>query len=129
MLNKDSDKQWGLFNKKLEELMKVSDFYSLGTTYYEMAEFLEKEGKDASHLRRFGYEMKLRVLERGVEDYDKSGVVKSVEVFATPHSCELCKKLNGKVFSIQDAKTSKPLPVEGCTYSLGCRCTYLPVIE
>jgi len=55
-----SDEKWSRFNKKLVELMKSSDFYGLGTTYQEMANFLRKEGKDPEEMLDKAYEMKLK---------------------------------------------------------------------
>ncbi len=124
-----SDERWKRYNKKLEELMELNDFFGLGTTYYKMAIFLEKEGKDASHLRTLGYKMKLRSQSDDLERFRESGVTKNVEIVATDDSCDKCKKLNHKVLSIKEAESRRLIPVKECTHKYGCRCIYLPVIE
>ena len=109
--------------------MKDSDFFSMGTIYYEMAIFLKKEGKKDNGTRRLGYEMKLRAQNSNLNNYLKSNVVKGVEILATNDSCDLCKSLSGKVFTIADAILTKPIPVEQCAHKYGCRCTYNSVIK
>lgn len=123
------DEKWKRFNQELVKLMREGDFFGLGTKYYEMADFLEKEGKDNRHLRKAGYQMKLRFQTEELNRIAGSGVVESVEILATSDSCGTCKKLNGKVLSIQEARQKNPIPVEECTHKYGCRCTYLPVVK
>lgn len=123
------DEKWSRFNKKLVELMKQGDFFSLGTTYYEMASFLKNEGKDDSKFRELGYKMKLKVANEELEGYKKSDVITKIEIMAVENSCALCKELNGKVFTLREALSLRPLPVKDCTYPYGCRCTYLPAVE
>ncbi len=123
------DEKWKRFNKKLNELMKVNDFFGLAITYYEMADFLKNEGKDNNHLRKIGYQMKLKLQSEELKRFTDSGVIKNVEILATDDSCESCKNLNHKILSIKEAQLKKPIPVEECTHKYGCRCTYLPVLE
>lgn len=129
MNNPVADKKWKFLNEDLEKFMKVNDFWSLGSTYYVMANFLEREGKDASHLRKLGYDMKLKVNEETLQNIEESDVVTGVEIIACSNSCELCKKLNGKCFTIDIAKKTKLLPVKECGYESGCRCVYGPTVE
>ena len=124
----EPDKKWGRFNAKLQELMKVQNFWGLGSTYYEMARFVEEEGKDSAYLRKLGYEMKLKVNEDNLKRFIQSDVVKGVEIIATTDSCEACKKLDGAHFTVVEAKKSRVLPVKTCTYLLGCRCVYGPTM-
>jgi len=128
----NSDKQWKWFNEDLEKFMKSGDFWRLGSTYYEMAVLVENEGKDGAYLRNLGYKIKLKVQEGNLRDIEKSdavNVLTGVEITACSNSCELCKGLNGKRFSIEDAKKYKPLPVRACAYECGCRCAYAPTVE
>lgn len=129
MTNSNSDKRWGWFNESLQKYMKANDFWGLGSTYYEMANFLEKESKDASHLRKLGYDMKLKVNAENLHNLERSDVISGVEIISCSNSCELCKGLNGKCFSIDVAKKSKPLPVRECRSEGGCRCMYGPIVE
>src|SRR3989344_7626921 len=118
------DKKWEMFNKRLEKFMKLNDFFGLGTTYYEMADFQKKEGKDNNQMRGLGYKMKLKITEEELRRYSESGVLEKVEILSAPDSCNLCKKLTGKIISIKDAMTQKPIPNEKCEHKYGCRCGY-----
>ena len=61
-----------------------------------------------------------------IVNYKQSGVVKQVEIFATQDSCDACKKISGKRFSLDQVLE---LPYEHCTHEMGCRCTLLPITE
>lgn len=121
--------KWKRFNVELEKLIRENDFWRLGATYYEMADFLKSEGKDESKLRELGYKMKSKIADESIEDYRKSDVVTGVEIIATKDSCVLCKELNGRIFTWKEVLSLKPLPVKDCTYPGGCRCVYGPVVE
>ena len=114
--------------------MKAGDFYSLGTTYYEMANFVKEEGKDNVYLLKPAYEAKLKFQKEEIKRYRKSKVYTGVEIVAATHSpwnnsCEECMKLNGKIFSIEEALSKNPLPVKNCGHECGCRCVYVPTID
>jgi len=123
------DEKWRRFNEKLEKLMKENDLFGLAITYYEMADFLNKEGKDNKHLRKIGYQIKLKLQPKELKSYTDSGVLGKVEILACKDSCDACKNLNGKIFSIKEAELKNPIPVEDCIHKYGCRCVYLPVVE
>ena len=62
--------------------------------------------------------------------YKQSGVVTKVEILASQNSCEHCKKQQGKIYTVNEALKTRPLPCKECDHEMGyCRCTYLPVIE
>lgn len=125
-----ADKKWKLFNQDLQKLMKANNLFGMGTIYYEMAAFLKTEGKDDNKLRKLGYEMKLRVQTEHLMDCKQSDVVTGVEIIAyPPTSCGACMRLHGKVFSMDEAMSIKPLPVENCAYESGCRCCYGPKVD
>jgi len=48
--------------------------------------------------------------------------IKYVEVLGTPDSCESCKKIAGKIYTLSEAPT---LPNPNCTHEMGCRCVHL----
>lgn len=129
MILLDNDKKWGKFNERLERFMKENDLFGLATTYYEMADFLSKEGKDNNHLRKYGYQIKLKLQTEEIKRYKNSGILEKLEILATEDSCEFCKKLNGKIFLIKEAELENPIPVKNCTHKYGCRCVYLPVVK
>lgn len=58
--------------------------------------------------------------------YKTSSVIKEVEICSAYDSCDECKKLNGKKFTLEHAPE---LPYEKCTSEMGCRCTFIPVVE
>lgn len=128
MNDKNLDKKWKWLNQDLEKFMKSGDYWNLGSTYYEMAEFVENEGKDSNYLRNLGYQMKLKINEKTLQNISKSKVVTGVEIIACPDSCEFCKALSEKHFSLDDAKKLKPLPEKKCSNKLGCRCVYAPIV-
>jgi hypothetical protein len=62
--------------------------------------------------------------------YKRTGAVSRVEVFAGNGSCEKCKSQNGKIFTVEDAIKTRPLPCKECDHEMGyCRCVYLPVAK
>jgi predicted component of viral defense system (DUF524 family) len=129
----NSDKQWNLFNQDIQKYIKENDFYKLGSTYYEMAEFVKNEGKNNTYLINLGYKMKLKFQNERLNEYKNSGVADAVEIIAVTNctnidnnSCAECLKLNGKIFPIGEALLSNPLPVKDCSHPYGCRCVYGP---
>lgn len=60
-----------------------------------------------------------------LEQYRKSGVVKSVEILAAQDSCDECKKFTKKKYKLSEVPE---LPHENCTHEKGCRCTLIPVV-
>ncbi len=60
-----------------------------------------------------------------LEEYRKQNdVVKGVKIVVASDSCDVCKKLSNKQFTIDNVPE---LPYEKCTSSKGCRCSYSPV--
>jgi hypothetical protein len=120
------DRLWKLFNEDLQKHMKSGDFYSLGSTYYEMANFVKEEGKDNAYLLKLGYEAKLKFQKDRLNEYKKSEVCVGVEIISAGENdaCDVCKQLDGKVFAMKEALSKNPLPVKDCTHEYGCRCVY-----
>ena len=123
----NSDKQWKYLNQDLQKYRKENNLYSLGGTYYEMAEFLKSEGKDDSKLRDLGYKMKAKAVNEHLTNY-KNLDVSNLEIITTENSCPVCKKLNSKTFSLKEVLSSSPLPVRECSFFCGCRCVYGPAV-
>ena len=66
---------------------------------------------------------------KSLRRYQKSGVVKYVEILASSDLCEDCMKLNGKKILLKDEIKDSTIPVKNCTGGYGyCRCTYAPVV-
>ncbi len=110
-----TDGKWSRLNKKLIEFMETNDFFGLGTIYYEMADFLEKEDKNNDHLKRFGYYAKLQHQINELERLKRLGC-KEVKILTDRESCVVCKKSNHRTLSLKEAEFLKTLPVEGCAH-------------
>lgn len=135
MVKINPDKQWSWFNEDIQRYIKENNYYSLGGTYYEMAEFVKNEGKDNTYLIDLGYKMKLKCQIEKLKEIKDSEVANSVEIIAVTNSdnidnnaCEACMNIHGKSFSIKEALLSNPLPVKDCLFSCGCRCVYGPAV-
>lgn len=62
--------------------------------------------------------------------YKQSSVIFKVEILTTHNSCEKCKSRQGKIYTVEEAIKTRPLPCKECDHEAGyCRCTYVPVIE
>jgi hypothetical protein len=113
--SKSNDKKWNEFNKKLLNAIKKNDLHEMHTIYFEQAMLLKEEGGDSFPL-----------LEQSI----KSGLYKEqnfeqVEILVAVDSCETCKVLGNKQFTIDEAVKKNPLPVAECGNE-SCRCTYVP---
>lgn len=123
------DEKWKRFNHELEEQMKISDFYGLGTTYYMMAEYIKKEGKDSSTLRQKGYEMNLVFHRNELSGQYSSEFIAGVEILSSLDCCDRCQMVNGVKLKVREALLKNLIPVKDCSHKYGCRCTYAPVID
>jgi hypothetical protein len=127
-IRSDSDVMWGLFNKKLLDQMKLGKWAAMKMTYYEMAIFVIKEGKECFHLLQESSKCSLM-------DYKSMGTKKVSILTAGEGSCVNCLKLAKKKFTIEEALSTMPIPVKECeTDVFGvekgfCRCIYVPEIE
>ena len=113
------DVAWGLMNEVVQKTRNYNDLKGL---YYQMALHLNARGKEF-------YPILLQARRTELLSYKESGV-KSVSILGG--SCRACRKLNGKVYTISDALTRKPIPSKECTTVLYdenrgfCMCVYLP---
>lgn len=123
-----NDAIWSIFNKLI--INHSNDAQKLAMIYYEMALFLNEEGKNPFDMIYQSNRMKLMT-------YRKSEFLKNVEIISAKKvSCAECNKLNEKIFRIEDAIKEMPLPNKKCTTHLHdgkfcfCRCVWAPhVIE
>lgn len=120
------DTIWGLFNNLITK--EINNFQSLKMIYFEMALFVNEQGKDSMHLQKESRKMELL-------NFKKEGYVSKVEILANGGACENCRKQNGKVYKIEEALESMPIPCEECTSRIEnkrkpwCECVYLPKVE
>lgn len=115
-----------LFNLAIN---RANDRHNLKMIYYHKALFLNSEKKEFINPLRKSYRMELlKLKERGV-----TNVVKILS--AGESSCESCRKMDGAVFTIDEALKKMPLPNKNCTKTLDdpdrgfCRCSYQPFID
>jgi hypothetical protein len=124
----DSDIIWSLFNELLQENMKLGDFHTLKMLYHNMAFFLDEEGQEF-----FGVLVERQRME--LMEYKTQCGVAKVRITTSADSCPACKKLDGKVLTIQKALKTMPIPCKECTTTMYskregfCRCMYGAVMD
>jgi len=109
------DVMWSTLNAKTLELMKTRNFQRLSNLYYQMAFFLNEEGKN------FFY-----VLQRSRKVELENTKAKKVKIMSAG-GCPSCKKLDGKSFTVKEALDTMPIPNKNCSnieYNNFCRCMY-----
>jgi predicted RNA-binding Zn-ribbon protein involved in translation (DUF1610 family) len=103
------------------------------SVYNQLALLLNREKRDASQLLYHARQKELANLKG-------SGIVKKVKIISgvkagdTPLSCPECAKIQGKIFTIDQALRDMPLPNIKCTCKVYdeirgfCRCVYTAVV-
>lgn len=116
-----ADVVWGVSNQLIIKHPNLSQ-----GIHFQQAIFVHSEGKDPAKLL-------LIDLRNSLKEYQKSEVVKSIEIItAGEESCKYCRKLENKVFSIQEALNNDVLPCKECSFDKNaggfgwCRCCYVP---
>jgi RecB family exonuclease len=116
-----ADVAWGVSNKLIIKYPDLSQ-----GIHFQQALFLHREGRDPTKIRLIDHKKTLK-------EYQKSEVVTGVEVCtAGEQSCEHCRKLENKVFTIEEALKDNTLPCKECTFDANeggfgwCRCCYTP---
>jgi len=111
---------WKVLNNHVATAMGHKDWHNMKMLYFEQARILYEEGGSF-----FPILQETRRCE--LQNYQSQGL-KRVEILAG--SCEKCRPLNGKVFTIEEALDTMPIPVKECENENGwCRCTYTPTID
>lgn len=126
----ESDVLWAVSNSLVAEAIKKHKTDLIQQIHWAQSVFLCSHGKDYSYIRQADF--KTMLLE-----YKRDSVVRAVSITtAKDSSCDYCKKLEGKRFSIDEALQEKPLPCKQCTFgtedgsAMGwCRCTYVPEVD
>lgn len=122
----ERDIAWSIFNKLL--FLKHRDLHDLQMIYYQMALFLNEEGKDFFKILQQSSKTELLKMK-------KEGYIEKVKIMASDDSCESCKKLNDKLLFIDEAIEKLPIPCEECSHIMDsgkrgfCRCLYNAEIE
>lgn len=130
---RDKDVIWSLLNRLNAEYIKKNDYGSMSRVYYNMALFLGEEGKDFFVMLQESAKMRLLEIETETKDIGKR--IKVRINTGGEGSCENCRKLEEKVFTLKEAMEQNPIPYKECTYKMFggakgfCRCLYLFHIE
>lgn len=124
----DADVLWRIYNDLIISYGKERQFDQVSYIYASMAGHLSRRGKDSFNLQVESKKAYLAHLKNiPVEDKDKL----KVTIDAPNHECAVCKKLNGKEISIDEAISKMPLPPKKCTYLIRkgeapfCVCGYV----
>ena len=83
-----------VFNELL--IKNANDVDKLGMIYYTMAVLLHQEGKDNFKLLQLSAKARL-------DSFQSCEFELKVEMVGCSDSCEACKKLNGKIISMEEA--------------------------
>lgn len=113
-----NDTLWSLLNG----MVATKQGNDLQQLYYHMAEIVRSEGRDPNPF----IQTAMRLL---LEEYQREGIRK-VQIFTAndDHVCPACQQLAEKIFTIQEALQTMPIPTR-CSSQDGCRCRYAPVID
>jgi hypothetical protein len=123
----DADAIWALFNQVTQSYMKCGDYQGLSAVYYDMALFLDEEGKDSLKVGQAARKMTLM-------DFKETGVVDAVEIVGGG-GCSKCQALVGRRLSIDEALRTMPIPCAACEDYLNypnrglCRCIYVAAVD
>lgn len=116
--NNNNDVVWSLFNELL--IKNANKVDKLRMIYYTMAVLLHQEGKDNFKLLQLNAKATL-------DSFQLSNLEFKVQIVGCSDSCEACKKLNGKIISMEEAYLL-PIPCRECTHRIGfCRCFYCSI--
>jgi hypothetical protein len=95
---------------------------------FEMALLLYGQGRDFLELLQ-------QSARTTLTQYAGWGVAERVEIRAIPDACDFCRRLSGRVLTIEDALDQMRIPCRECSFELSpgkpgwCRCSYVPVVE
>jgi len=108
---------WSMFNRLVSEALSKPGnmFYNLRWLYAEMWQFLIKEKKNATHIKK---EMLYCDLVLAEEETYK------VLANIITNCCPECDKFDGLKIPLTQAILTQPLPVPECTRLGGCICCY-----
>ncbi len=130
-----ADLAWGAANLKTEQAMRKHDLEALSHLYWFMSRQLFEEGRDYFAVAQDSERCYLQYLRN--MGFAKVKVIGANDDFV----CPACAAVQGKVFTIQQALKTMPIPVKECTSGADgdhkktgrrsglCRCSYVAVGE
>jgi hypothetical protein len=123
------DTMWRLMHTVLDA---APSWHGRKMIYFQMARFLWEEKRDCLEVRRQSVRMQLAdwkaASDLGLLDLAR---VRVRVITAGTASCPECRRLDGHLFTCEEAESAMPLPVATCTHEKSggqprgwCRCTY-----
>ena len=123
------DTVWRLMHKVLEA---APAWHGRKMIYFQMARFLWEEKRDCLEVRRQSVRMELAgwkaASDMGLLDLKR---VRLRVITSRAASCPECRRLDGHLFTYEEAESGMPLPVAACTHEKAedqprgwCRCDY-----
>jgi len=124
-----ADTMWRMMH---EALQANPTWHARKMSYFQMARFLWEEKRDCLEVRRQSVRMELA----GWKEASDEGLLdlRSVRlkvITSRAASCPECRKLDGHLFTYEEAESGMPLPVATCTHEKAegqpcgwCRCDY-----
>lgn len=113
-----NDTIWSILNKGTSN----GNNFEIGISYFNMARLAAEEGKDTKPYTR--EENKFRLLEIKSYGFVSKVIIRNAN---DDNMCEACKKLGGKIMTIEYALENMPIP-NLCTNDI-CRCWYEAYLE
>jgi len=113
---------WSLFHQLIAK--NKNNLHKLKMIYYEMALFRNEQGKDCSAELQLSHKMQLMM-------YKKVGIKMVKIITCGTGSCEQCRLLQDKSYTIKEALEKMPIPPKNCTHKMYaknqgfCRCCYV----
>ena len=125
----DTTESWEELAEQKFEYMKNGDLKGVSYMMFRMALILYKEGRNHLFFLKESGKIYLMAIEKD-RFYSIDKKVKIVT--AREKSCPACKKLEGKIMTVPEAKKLDLLPVGECTHAINpktklgwCRCGYI----
>lgn len=118
----NQDVFWSLFHQLIKK--NRNDLQTLKRIYFEMALFLNEEGKDFFTVLQLSSKMVLMM-------YKKAGIDKVQILTCGTGSCEQCRLLQDKIYTIEEALEKMPVPCKDCMKKMNdknqgfCKCCYV----
>ncbi|HHT11188.1 MAG TPA: hypothetical protein GX009_12855 [Candidatus Atribacteria bacterium] len=126
-----TEAKWGdvIWRTLVGRTLSAKSFNELTMLYFQKALFLYDEGrKQYFKMLQVSKVFKLK-------NYKNDGIEMVQISTCQDNSCESCSKLEGKIYSIDEALKEMPIPNINCEYDWNdvgtgwCRCDWLPVLD
>lgn len=107
----EHDIVWRIYN---EELIKAKDYQDKKIIYHQMALELNEEGRDASKMLEYMHDCELYEWKKLRMEIGDSCFYNRVKIVTTANDCEACAEIVNRVYTIDEALETKPIPYKRC---------------